>query len=122
MMLAPGLALLAAAAPIAGESCARPLALTELIRTATPNSTQMEQAYPRRTGLPDGRAEMLCSLTAAGRLARCVVSEEDPRGYGFGAAALKLARYFAFTVRATDGRPVAGRCVRIPIRWSTADS
>jgi protein TonB len=42
---------------------------------------------------------------------------EDPADYGFGDAALKIAKTFKMKPQTKDGAPVDGGQVRIPIRW-----
>ena len=52
-----------------------------------------------------------------GLLIHCKVLAEDPRGAGFGEAALKLSERFKMKPMSRDGQPVAGGVVRIPIKF-----
>lgn len=58
-----------------------------------------------------GRTVMECGATSDGHVADCLITEEDPKGFGFGAAALSVAKYYR----------VRGMCpgakVVIPINW-----
>lgn len=116
-MLAMALVILAAATPVAGASCADPIKGEELTLIGRPNPNDMERVYSHRTEQEDGEARLLCSLTAQGKVARCIVEHEDPADGNFGAMALKLAPRFQYATTTRDGRPVAGHCTRITIKW-----
>jgi hypothetical protein len=60
---------------------------------------------------------MNCTVTAAGGLTGCQAVSEDPAGYGFVAATLPLAGAFRLKTWTTDGQPVVGGVVRVPIRY-----
>jgi protein TonB len=85
-----------------------------------PSSADFNDYYPHRTDLPQtgGAVKVRCTVSKDGRLAACVVASEVPAGVGFGAAALRLTRYFK--VRA-GGCPLPGARVTIPIRFKSAD-
>lgn len=65
----------------------------------------------------DGKATLECFVNELGLLRNCKVLSEEPAGYGFGGAALAMAPFFQMTPLLSDGRPVAGGTVTIPIVW-----
>lgn len=63
----------------------------------------------------EGRVLLECEVLETGLMSECVVLEETPPDYGFGAAALKMSRLFKMKPMTRDGVPVAGAKVKIPL-------
>lgn len=63
-----------------------------------------------------GSATLRCKVTDLGILARCQVHAEDPEGYGFGKAAMKLRSKMKMTPTPKGQE----RWVLVPFRWSAA--
>jgi protein TonB len=74
--------------------------------------------YPRRAldrGIT-GEVQLTCVVTTAGAL-DCAVASETPAGWGFGDAAIRIARDHRMVPATRDGIPVEGRYVmRVPFR------
>jgi hypothetical protein len=67
----------------------------QLVRT--PSLAAMEKAFPdaaRRRGVTWGSAILDCSVMSSGHFKDCRVHNEFPDGVGFGAAALRLSKYY----------------------------
>jgi TonB family protein len=67
-----------------------------------------------------GNVVVECRMEGRGPLGPCTVLNETPAGQGFGAAALTLMPRFKADEVDAFGLKVAGRKVRIPIRFSAA--
>jgi protein TonB len=64
-----------------------------------------------------GRATISCTVNARGALDGCNIISEDPSDMGFGDAAMRMSKLFRMRPKTTDGQPVDGGTVRIPLRF-----
>jgi len=83
--------------------------------TSAPTAAEMAAAYPAKAKAAGigGAVDLACSATREGAMVACDVMGENPRGYGFGSAARKLAQQ---SLRAAGVAKDAE--VRIPITFS----
>jgi TonB family protein len=67
-------------------------------------------------GLTTGRGIARCVVGVDGALTQCAPEAADPAGLGFSEAAVKLASTMKMNLWSTDGEPVEGGVIHIPIR------
>ena len=80
-----------------------------------PTLGQIRAAHPPNARSRYGRVELSCLIRLDERLEGCRVVDEDPPGLGFGAAGLRVSRYFRFRPPTEDGQPVEGQRVTVGI-------
>lgn len=85
-----------------------------------PTAEQLDRLYPSRAQRMEktGTAILNCEVTTAGLMDKCQIASEDPADFGFGEAALRAARYFKISPPMSDGRPIEGAKIRIPLKFS----
>ena len=88
-----------------------------------PVGEDLARVYPDHASATDleGMATMRCIVAAKGNLTDCTVVSEDPKGEGFGSAALKVAFAFRAAPATNDGVSVLGSPVTIPILFRLPD-
>jgi protein TonB len=64
-----------------------------------------------------GQVLLHCRITVDQKVRGCRVMKEYPRGYGFGAAALKLSKFFRIRPPAAGGVILTETRVPIPVIW-----
>lgn len=64
-----------------------------------------------------GQAVVICFVTITGSLSDCRALEEVPEKRGFGDASVRMMRLFRTKPLDTEGRPVAGKAVRMNITF-----
>ena len=99
-----------------------PSVITNPVFLEQPNVRDYARYYPARAQERDqeGRATLDCIVAVDGRLA-CTITSEDPPGWGFGEATLRVSRHFRVAPQTRDGQPTAGGRFRRTIRWVLAD-
>lgn len=86
-----------------------------------PEARDFARYYPTRAmevSRP-GHVILICTVAADGTVT-CSAGYENPTGWGFGEAALRIARHFRIAPQTTDGTPTAGATIRVPIRFQVA--
>jgi protein TonB len=68
----------------------------------------------------EGQATITCSVKANGTVENCNIDSESPEGMGFGNAAVRLSKLFKMKPQTSDGQPVEGAKVSIPIAFKLA--
>ncbi len=83
-----------------------------------PGARDFARFYPREALEEDqsGRVVLDCVISGGGRL-DCSVANESPSGYGFGRAALSIARQTRVDPTLPDGSSASGRHLRLPLQF-----
>jgi TonB family protein len=68
------------------------------------------------------RVVMLCKVVAEDALGDCKVQAEEPAGLGYGASAVALAPRFRVAVWTSEGLPVVGGSIRVPLRFDLEEA
>lgn len=110
---------LQASTPAAGVEASPPPMITRPIWLRRPSGRDFAENYPLSAQKEDlaGAGTVRCVVTTAGTLGNCEVTWQAPEDGPFGDTALRMARYFKMQKTDADGHPVAGRQVRIPLRF-----
>jgi TonB family protein len=117
------LAGLAASVSLAGSAMAlEPPIIANPDWLRKPSAEDIGKAYPReamRAGVI-GKARIGCTVSVRGALEQCAVLSESPSGWGFGAAAVAMTRYFSWRPKTVDGVPVGGASAVIPVDFGAS--
>jgi protein TonB len=99
-----------------------PSVITNPVWLEQPDARDYARYYPERAQEREveGRATVECIVGADGRLS-CTVTSEDPPGYGFGDATLRVTRHFRIAPSTRDGVATSGGRIRRTVRWQLPD-
>jgi TonB family protein len=75
-----------------------------------------------KAGYKAGVATVACTTVHSGVLTDCAVESEEPADLGFGAAALKIAAVMKMNPWTSQGAPVDGMKIQVPIRLVLPDA
>ncbi len=95
--------------------------LTRPLFDAAPSYAQVVAAYPSRARSEkvSGRVSLNCTVGPDGYfLDPCLVTNEEPAGYGFGAAASALSRQFKVSTSLPGGGTAVGASYKLPVTFS----
>jgi len=101
-----------------GVTSVEPASLTGIIWLERPTAPDFARHYPPRAleQRIEARVELDCTSAADGRLS-CSVASEEPKGWEFGDATLRLASLFRLAPTTRTGEASAGRSLRLPVMW-----
>lgn len=84
-----------------------------------PSSEEIGDFYPEDAQRRElgGKATVECEIANSQRLVNCVLTEETPRGLGFGAALLRVATLYRVAPPTYDGKVIEGAKFTIPMTF-----
>ena len=82
-----------------------------------PSDRQISAAFGQLKVTGTARVRLTCVVQPGGTVSDCAVVSEAPAGAGLGAAALSLAPAFRLSTWTTEGLPVVGGTIGIPLRY-----
>ena len=101
------------------EPDARKLAKPRWVKTLTPDG--MAMIYPQaavKAGVYSGLGVVGCMIDVHGSLTDCEVRREEPAALDFGAAAIEAAKLMSMNPWSTEGEPLDGLKIVLPIRFA----
>ena len=95
-----------------------PAVLTGVTWLEQPDARDFARYYPERAQEREveGSATVECLVDPSGRLS-CTITNENPAGYGFGEATLRVSRHFRVAAATRDDSATSGGRIRRTIRW-----
>jgi TonB family protein len=92
-------------------------AITDPVWMRQPGPNDTARFQPDGAKGRTGAAVIECQVNRMGRLRNCRVLVENPRGQGFGSAALRVAFLYRMRETSRSGQPTEGRTVRVPVAF-----
>jgi protein TonB len=98
-----------------------PALLTGMVWLERPSARDYSRFYPSRANDRGqaGTVVLDCAVAADGNIS-CSVISEDPSGWGFGEAAMRMSRLFRAAAQNSQGLPTSGGRTRVRIGFQTA--
>jgi periplasmic protein TonB len=82
-----------------------------------PSAQDMRRLYPPQQRGVEALVTADCLVDERGQFSTCEIVKESPAGRGFGESTVRLSKFFKMKPLDADGTPVAGRKLRLPVRW-----
>lgn len=79
-------------------------------------------AQAKAAHVQNGHVTLKCAIQPQGKLGDCMVERETPTGLGFGEAAAKIGAMFTANPWSSDGRPIDGDEIRLPLILEDPDA
>jgi len=73
----------------------------------------------RKSGPPEGKGSLRCTVTASGAMTDCRIIGETPNGLSFGEAAKAASSQFRLQRNDADNQPVSGRLIAFDVEMKS---